>query len=442
MVTETNTHSSSFISERFVVAAIGIALVAGFGLGAVLFATLALGLPVGVWWLAAAQAHGHIQLFGWAGLMVFGVGLHFLPRLRGAPLVGARLIPAVLSLLVAGLVIRMIAQPALAAVAPADGTLTGVTATLFPLASILELAGATLGIGILVATGRRGGPIGTRAGLVPVLPLIATSFVALWIALALNAIGALLPGVPPGLLPANLDTAIVQIGFTGFLVPIAIAISARTFPLYFWTPVPATRWLWGELAALIAGLMLRLIGIWGAAPALTTLGLFLEGGALLGFIVSLGVLHRRGSPPNPRRVVPASERASTLLIVPAYGWLGVAGIAQVAAGLAGVARFAAPPPDLERHALGAGFITLLILGMGLRMLPGFQKRKPPPATASWLAVGFAHAAALLRVLPVLVAWLALSTRNSAFEAVLALSGVLGLAAVATFAVALARAERR
>ncbi len=58
----------------FVRAAIGVALTGGFGLGAALFGAIALRLPLGLWWSAAAQAHGQLQLVGWAGLMVLGVG--------------------------------------------------------------------------------------------------------------------------------------------------------------------------------------------------------------------------------------------------------------------------------------------------------------------------------------------------------------------------------
>ena len=67
----------------FVWTAVMLALTAGFGLGRMLFAAPVLGLPVGAWWPAAAQVHAHVQLFGWAGLMVLGVAFHFLPRLRG-----------------------------------------------------------------------------------------------------------------------------------------------------------------------------------------------------------------------------------------------------------------------------------------------------------------------------------------------------------------------
>src|SRR5215472_6771279 len=85
----------------------------GFLLATILTVTYALSLPLGAWWEALAQAHGHLQLYGWAGLFVLGVALHFLPRLRGTPLVGARLVPWLLGILTMSLVLRAISQPVL-----------------------------------------------------------------------------------------------------------------------------------------------------------------------------------------------------------------------------------------------------------------------------------------------------------------------------------------
>ncbi len=74
------------VHEPFVFAALAFALTAGFGYAAIIVATLALKFPLGAWWIALMQAHGHAQLFGWTGLFVIGVGLFFLPRLRGTTL--------------------------------------------------------------------------------------------------------------------------------------------------------------------------------------------------------------------------------------------------------------------------------------------------------------------------------------------------------------------
>ena len=103
------------IWQPFVQLSLAFALSGGFLVGGVLFAARSLGATVGAWWTTTAQAHGHIQLVGWAGLMVFGVGFHFLPRLRGVSLASPHLTRPVLALLVAGLLLRVLVQPALAA---------------------------------------------------------------------------------------------------------------------------------------------------------------------------------------------------------------------------------------------------------------------------------------------------------------------------------------
>ena len=100
--------------QPFVASAISLSVIAGFGLGAGLFSLGALDRSSGAWWAAAAQVHGHIQYAGWAGLIVLGVGLHFLPRLAGAPSISRRRALQALALLLAGLMIRAVAQPWLA----------------------------------------------------------------------------------------------------------------------------------------------------------------------------------------------------------------------------------------------------------------------------------------------------------------------------------------
>ena len=56
----------------------------GFALAAVLTLSPLFGIPLGTWWVAMVQTHGHLQLFGWVGLFVVGIALYFLPRLGPA----------------------------------------------------------------------------------------------------------------------------------------------------------------------------------------------------------------------------------------------------------------------------------------------------------------------------------------------------------------------
>ena len=273
----------------FVWTAASLAIVAGFGLGGALFGAL-FGPRAGLWWPAAAQAHGHVQVFGWAGLMVLGVGLHFLPRLRGAALAAPALAPWVLALYGGGVYLRVVAQP-LAAARPA-------LAGLLPLAALLELAGATIAVGMLVATSRGAVPLRERAGMLPLLPFVAVAFGSLWLGLLLNLLGWALAadsGLP--LLTAPWELLVVHLGLVGFLTPVSLAVAVRTFPLYLRVQVP-TQWaLWLVLAVLVAGLVLRVLDALGAPPPLDALGRLLEGGALLAatWVVDAPLLRTRAA---------------------------------------------------------------------------------------------------------------------------------------------------
>ena len=103
------------------------------------------------------------------------------------------------------------------------------------------------------------------------------------------------------------------------------------------------------------------------------------------------------------------------------GWLRLLLLAD---GLAAWELVPRPPADAERHVLGAGFISLLILGMAVRLLPGFAGRRLHSAGLVWASFWLGNAAALLRVVPLFLP----SSRLTV--GLLALAGLLGLLAVA------------
>jgi uncharacterized protein involved in response to NO len=430
-------------------ASLAAALIPGFGAGTVLFLALWRGWPLdGGWWPAMAQGHGYAQLFGFAGLLVFGVALHFLPRLRGAPLAWQRAQPWLLALYGGGVLLRAIAQLT-APIATAGGA-SGVLRAAFAASGPLTLAGASLGIAMLAATARTGPPLRTRPGLVQVLPLLVASWVAWWLALALDAWGTLRAGMEGALLVAPaIDQVVVRIAFFGWLVPVAAAFTARNFPLFARTRAAPSTGLREALFLLLAGLAIDVATRVTAAPpaAATALAQTFEALGLLWIVAAAGIFGPRTRPlgRNQQRVPEEAllAGASEWALVGAYAWLAVAAVLLLAGAAAALLSWPPPPADVVRHALGAGFILVLIVGMALRLLPGFAggARKTVDLPAARVAIGAAHTAAALRVLPVVVAWgstMGGSPAPSWLTACLTLAGVAGLVSVAALAVALRR----
>lgn len=433
--TRTGSPDEAAVWPLFVGASLGVATTAGFGLGGALFAVTALGWPIGRWWPAAAQAHGHVQLFGWAGLMVLGVGFHFLPRLAGGPRIPTRAARVVLGLLLTGLVARVLFQPSLAATP--TGPMAPVLGGGLVASGALELAGATLALGLLVRTMRAVSAVRPIADFRSVLPFFAIAFAAFWLALGANLAGlAGAASAGNALVPHAVDRLTTQLGFHGFLVPVSVAMSARTFPLYLRTRPPKSGPLRFGLALLLAGLALRIAGEVGTAPTIGGLGALAQAAALGAFVLALGVFAPRR--PLPRRPVRPLTDPIQLHALTAYLWLLVAAALLAQSGMAAAAAGAtAVRSDAEWHALGAGFVTLLILGVGAHLLPGFARRPVRGQGLIWLTLVLGNAAAILRLGPVLFA----SRLPTALAGhLLAAAGLAGLLAVAAFGINVTGAE--
>jgi hypothetical protein len=84
-------------------------------------------------------------------------------------------------------------------------------------------------------------------------------------------------------------------------------------------------------------------------------------------------------------------------VATAYGWLAVALITGWvgALGAAGVVE-ATVPTSMARHAFGAGFVTLLILGVGQSLLPGFAKTTVRSTFLMWMLLVLGNIGALFR----------------------------------------------
>ncbi|HEU5345863.1 MAG TPA: NnrS family protein [Ktedonobacterales bacterium] len=431
---------------------------AGFALASVLSVSLGFHLPLGAWWLATAQAHGRIQVFGWAGLFVLGVAFHFLPRLRGAPLRWPEMVRWLLGAEVAGLLLRGLAQPLLT-LAP-DSLFWGIALIV---SAALEVIGLGLAVTLMAGTALRPGApkLRSKVALWGVWPFLICVALSLTLAPLVNLVGAIQAAQPisgGGIVPPLTDDASVLLGLFGFLTPMALAMSARALPLYAGLESIPQRILWPIACGYGAGLALALIGDAGQGAELARLhgaGLALLGAALICFLVIVTrLMTRRGRlPAQVRKLAPTPEQVArnytrhisderarygpyVALIISAYLWAFLAGALLVVDGVA-IALNASPPVTLDaaRHSIAVGFIALLLAGVSVRMIPGFSGGhiRSPRLVTTMLWLG--NAAALLRVGSLLAQPLldGASAGAALDSALFGISGPLGL----TFALILA-----
>ncbi|MBE3566615.1 MAG: hypothetical protein IMW90_12895 [Thermogemmatispora sp.] len=437
----------------------------GFLLAAVLTVTQALHLAIATWWSALVQAHGHLQLYGWAALFVIGVSFHFLPRLRGTALPLPRLVPWILGLQIGGLLLRALAQPLL--------TLTGPVPLLWRLA--LVVSGGSEGLALLLVAAeyllllRHGPALSTRKAFLGIAPFISLAALALAVAAILNLVNMLQAATQSGLAPQPGDDLNVSLGLFGFLISFALAVSAQSLPMYAGLEAFPRPILWPLAGGYGLGLLLFCLGLSLANGAEVTVastawplrflegpGLLLLGGVIAGFVtIFISMMRRRGRlpahvaalSPSPEALARTYRRHTAqqsqaygpfvVLIASAYLWAFFSALLLISAGL--ILLWGSPLPfslDVPRHGLAMGFITLLICGIAPRMVPGFSGGTitSPRLVAATLWLG--NLATALRVFPLLLAsplgslW---SGSTLLLNLLFALSGPSGLATVVCLA---------
>lgn len=447
----------------FIWMAMTLALLVGFSIAAHLGFILGFGLPVSIGFASFVQAHGHVQLIGWVGLFVMGMSLHFLPRLAGSPLQNERCPGYIVWLVSAGLILRGVGQSILPYVAQSHmlrPTVWGVVVS-----GVLIWLGILGYVYLLLATYFR-----VRNAAPPAL-LAIRPFLALTIA------GWLLYGALNLTLLVNMvrenhfivHPAWNQFGIQCFvylvLLPIAFAFSVRTFPLYLRLPLPS-GWVAATAYAYLLTVFLQLFPTLPpfrvVAPLLAenveSFGMLGKGIVVLWFVWQLDVLARVKKPWTVNRIAhPGPQRRPTRpglpdygefgrfewLIYAAYIWLILGAVAEITTGTTRLLHISSPvPPQVALHIYLLGFITLLIFGMAVRMVPGFLKQRriaaPALVTATfWLGNVATIGRLLLYFLPtVLLRWipgLLWFTR-----VMFALSGLLAMAAVSCLALNLWR----
>lgn len=440
-----------------------LALGVGFSIAAHLGFVIGFGFPVSIGFTSFVQTHGHVQLMGWVGLFVMGISLHFLPRLAGSPIRNKRCLRYIVWLIGSGLVLRSVGSSVLPYVI--QTRMGGLLSWSLVVSGLLVLAGIldyTLIVMRLVCQMRQT----TRRAFASVRPFLALT-VAGWLLYgALNL--ALLLHLAIGKFVV-VNPAWNQFGIQCFvnlvLLPVAFAFSIRTFPLYLRLPVPG-EWVKSIAYVYLTTVLMQLLptlppimsGAALVAGEVAQFGMACKGIVIICLVWKLDVLtrlrqpwtvHRAGQPgPQRRPTRPGLPDYGEFgrferLVYAAYIWLLLAAGAEIATAAGKHLQLLFTIPSNARlHLYVMGFASLLIFGMAVRMVPGFMQKHqvaiPALVNATfWLGNAATIGRLLLYLLPVgLLRWQPglLPVARTLF----ALSGLLGMAAVACLAVNLWR----
>ena len=390
----------------FVVSALVVALTAGFGLGLWLLLARTLGLSTGeLPWVALVQVHGTIQLFGFAGMFLMGVGLHVLPRFRAAPPTPRSLALIAYTTTVSAILLRAITQPVLSfpgrpILLPLSGFLLVVGTTAFAIGALRALRGG--------ANAHRPDELVMAAGVIAA-PIAAILFM---LEFPLDA--------PVLLADQRADD---RAGWTMLLACLATAILgvwARLAPGFTATPPPRP-------SRLLAGATLWFIGATGVAAGIAFAPFVLLAG-LVTIVWALGVFGATIA----RQGLVSHARLTRVAVRSALVW-ALAGSALLAWYQIRTLVAGAEPSYLElsaaRHAFALGFVTLMIFGVAARALPSFLGRRLWSERLQLATLVLGNAGVALRVFPQ-----GLGVQGDAAGWVVASSGAFAYAALALFAV--------
>jgi len=404
----------------YVATALIIELIGGPAIGVLMYLARSGALPSHLPGLV--QAHGSLQLLGWAGLFVAGMSQRLVPRLAGRPPVRSAALP-LLVLLAGGALLRALGQ----AVGNAPG---GAVA----LAGSLLSAAGMIGVAVVLAAtlGQRRSPL---AGWV-VLAWSGCAWWGVWAILEVS--GGVLGASQGGLIPAWFDEPAVLVVTLGAIGSFIWAIQSRMVPIFFGRKQPTLGAVAGPAVLYNLGLLVILLTLVitaagrGVGPdgSIMSAGLGLVGVGVIWLAAGTGAL--TGVPHRLR----AASRPLARFVVSADRWAVLAGVMWVAA-FAGPLIYREAPhhnlTDAALHAFGTGVITMLIAGMVQMVAPVFARARieaPPPGLVERSVWPLLWGATAARVAAALAGGYA---GDDTFTVLAALSGVLGWAGLAALA---------
>jgi uncharacterized protein involved in response to NO len=413
------------------------------------------------------QTHGHVQLMGWTGLFIIGISLHFIPRLAGVPISQPKRIEQILWLVATGILLRSIAHSLL----PYFTKSVYFVPLSYAVAAsgLLEWFGILLYLKTIIQTLKGVADSDKHPALLSVRPFFAM-MLAGWFAYPVFNFVLLVQMIlnKEVVIHPGWNEFAIQLFIGLILLPVAFAFSVRMFPLYL--RLPAQDWpVRGVAFAYLAAFSIQVLP---TLPPILTLksqipfyvssfGQILKGGVILWLIWELDILTRRRDPWTVhRKLHPGPERRPTRKGLPDYGefgrferliysayiWLLAGATIDILIGAGALLGWSIPiSSDAVRHIYLLGFITHLILGMAVRMIPGFiKKKKVASGKLVDMTFWFGNGAAVLRIIPLILPAFLVETMPWAIfltQRLYAFSGILALIAVGCLAVNLIKTAK-
>ena len=291
------------------------------------------------------QAHGHAQVFGWVGSFILGIGFYSIPKLRGnAP--RSFLAPwACWGMWTAGVAVRWMANVYL-----------WHWRALLPLAALLETI--AFAIFFRAVSGHRSSEPGKQR-LAPWIWVVATASTGLLLVLLMNLAACFhvaFRGSTPAF-PHLFDQRYLALIAWGFLVPFVWGFSAKWMSVFVGLKPVRERLLLAAIVLDFLGLVAVFCGFGLAGSCLLLTGVALA-------TVAIRMFEPAVNQPKTRGV----HASFPFFMRLAYGWLAIAAVLGIAATLwdhsGGIW-------GASRHALTVGFVAIMILCVGQRVLPAF-----------------------------------------------------------------------
>jgi hypothetical protein len=425
------------IYRPFFRAGIALVLTLGAAWGAYLLLRIGLSGTFATAGLHEVNAHGHAQIFGWVGLFVMGFAYQAFPRFKHTTLSHPRLALLTWWLMVAGVVVRAIAEPL-----AADWPWTGGIAMA---AAVAEVVAIGLFVYVMLATLRGSGK---PLAFYDLYILCALGWFVVQAVYECAYLAATLTTTGPDLMPlvATWQAPLRDLQIHGFAMLMILGVSQRLFHHVYGLPTPDAVLSRRALVVINAAILGEALGLIlmrtdGHAWVLLWYGSVL---ALTATVVGLvATWHIFGRAPEPDRSLKFLRTAylwlfvslGMLVLLPVYLY-GV--LPRIAPDSVAVSTgFSHAYYGATRHAITVGFVSLMIVGVAAKVVPtlnGVDGRRLP---ALWLPFVLINTGCALRV----VGQSLTDIVPSAFP-VTGISGVLEVAGLAVWGVHLWRIMSR